>query len=253
MNEVEFYDLGQAPYQAVWDLQSAIQQRLVDEKLARRKQKLYKPGDESNDVLLFVEHPHVFTLGKSGDKAHLLKGLAELADIDAEFVEIDRGGDITYHGPGQIVGYPIFDMDRHFTDIHKYLRYLEEVVIRTCADFDIEAGRIEGLTGVWVGDEKICAMGIKCSRWVTMHGFALNVNTDLSYFDHIVPCGISNKEVTSLQEQLGKRVDEAHVKAQLLTHIEEVFDVDVAKVNSLPELDQQFSYLKHQEAKAASH
>jgi lipoyl(octanoyl) transferase len=253
MNNVEFYDLGHAPYQPVWELQAAIQQRLVDEKLARRKQKLYKPGDKSNDVLLFVEHPHVYTLGKSGDKANLLKGMAELTNIDAEFVEIDRGGDITYHGPGQIVGYPIFDMDRHFTDVHKYLRYLEEVVIRTCADFDIEAGRIEGLTGVWVGDEKICAMGIKCSRWVTMHGFALNVNVDLDYFNHIVPCGISNKEVTSLREQLGGYVDEEKVKVQLLKHIAEVFEVNIAKVDSLPELDQQFSYLKRSEIKAASH
>lgn len=253
MTEVDFYDLGQASYQPVWDLQATIQQRLVDEKLARRKQKLYKPGDESNDVLLFVEHPHVYTLGKSGDKGNLLKGLAELTDINAEFIKIDRGGDITYHGPGQIVGYPIFNMDHHFTDIHKYLRYLEEVVIRTCADFDIEAGRIEGLTGVWVGDKKICAMGIKCSRWVTMHGFALNVNVDLDYFNHIVPCGISNKEVTSLQEQLGGHIEEAKVKAQLLNHMAEVFDIRITIVNSLPELDQQFSYLKHPEVKAASH
>lgn len=253
MNKVEFYDLGHASYQPVWDLQAAIQQRLVDEKLARRKQKLYKPGDQSKDVLLFVEHPHVYTLGKSGDKAHLLKGMAELADISADFVEIDRGGDITYHGPGQIVGYPIFDMDRHFTDIHKYLRYLEEVIIRTCADFGIEAGRIDGLTGVWVADKKICAMGIKCSRWVTMHGFALNVNADLSYFQHIVPCGISNKEVTSLKEELNDHVDEAEVKAQLLHHLEQVFDVSIDKVDSLPELDQQFSYLKASEVKAAPH
>ena len=253
MNTVDFYDLGHAPYQPVWDLQSAIQQRLVDEKLARRKQKLYKPGDRSNDLLLFVEHPHVYTLGKSGDKANLLKGLAELSNIEAEFVEIDRGGDITYHGPGQIVGYPIFDMDRHFTDIHKYLRYLEEIVIRTCSDYGIKAGRIEGLTGVWVEDQKICAMGIKCSRWVTMHGFALNVNADLSYFNHIVPCGIVDKEVTSLQAQLGHTIDEAEVKERLLIHFEEVFDIEITKVRSLPELDDQFSYLTEAKAKSASH
>lgn len=254
MKTVELYDLGHADYQPVWDLQSAIQQRLVDEKLKRRKeQKLYKPGDESNDVLLFVEHPHVYTLGKSGDKANMLKGMAELANIDAQFIEIDRGGDITYHGPGQIVGYPILDLDRHFTDIHKYLRYLEEVIIKTCADYDIEAGRIEGLTGVWVGNQKICALGIRCSRWVTMHGFALNVNTDLSYFNHIVPCGITDKEVTSLQELLGHKVDESQVKEQLITHFQEVFDVSISTVDSLPELDDQFSYLKPSDTQAAPH
>jgi lipoyl(octanoyl) transferase len=254
MNTVDFYDLGRADYQPVWDLQTAIQQRLVDEKLARRKeQKLYKPGDENNDVLLFVEHPHVYTLGKSGDKANMLKGMAELANIDAEFIEIDRGGDITYHGPGQIVGYPILDLDKHFTDIHKYLRYLEEVIIRTCADYGIEADRIDGLTGVWIGDQKICAMGIRCSRWVTMHGFALNVNTDLSYFNHIVPCGITDKEVTSLQEVLGHKVDESQVKKHLITHFQDVFDVTVSKVASLPELDDQFPYLKYTESQASPH
>lgn len=253
MNTVNFYDLGHAPYRPLWDLQTAIQQRLVDEKLRRRKkQKLYKPGNESNDVLLFVEHPHVYTLGKSGDKEHLLKGVAELSNINAEFIEIDRGGDITYHGPGQIVGYPILDLGRHFTDIHKYLRYLEEVIIRTCSEYDIEAGRIEGLTGVWVREQKICAMGIRCSRWVTMHGFAFNVNTDLSYFNHIVPCGIKDKEVTSLEDLLGHRVDESQVKEHLLTHFEEVFDVSITKGDSLPELDDQFSYLNASEQKAAS-
>ncbi|MDZ7681400.1 MAG: lipoyl(octanoyl) transferase LipB [Fodinibius sp.] len=254
MNTVELYDFGLRSLPARMDLQTAIQQRLVDEKLARRKeQRLYKPGDQSNDVLLFVEHPHVYTLGKSGDKANMLKGMAELADINAEFIEIDRGGDITYHGPGQIVGYPIFDMDRHFTDIHKYLRYLEEVIIRTCAEYDIEAGRIEGLTGVWVGDQKICAMGIRCSRWVTMHGFAFNVNTNLDYFNHIVPCGIVDKDVTSLQELLGREVNPAEVKEQLCAHFQEVFDITIAEVDSLPELDDQFSYLKQSNTQAASH
>lgn len=251
MNVVETYDLGQAPYRPVWDLQTAIQQRLMDEKMARRKQKLYKPGDESNDVLLFVEHPHVYTLGKSGDSAHLLKGLKELADIDAEFIEIDRGGDITYHGPGQIVGYPILDLDRYFTDIHKYLRYLEEVIIKTCTEYGIEAGRIEGLTGVWVGDKKICAMGIRCSRWVTMHGFAFNVNTNLSYFNHIIPCGIMNKEVTSLQDILGREVNPSDVKRHLLKHFSNVFNVNIVKADSLPELDNEFSYLKKSSKAAA--
>ena len=251
MNTVDLYDLGLAPYRPVWDLQSAIQKRLIDEKRARRDQKLYKPGNGSKDVLLFVEHPHVYTLGKSGDSAHRLKGLQELNEIDAEYIEIDRGGDITYHGPGQIVGYPILDLDRYFTDIHKYLRKLEEVIIRTCAEFGIEAGRIEGLTGVWAGDEKVCAMGIRCSRWVTMHGFALNVNTDLSYFNHIVPCGISNKEVTSLQQLLGRKVDARNVKKHLLKYFSDIFEVKVQKVESLPELDDEFSYLKRSSEAAA--
>lgn len=247
MNTVEFYDLGHAPYRPVWDLQTAIQQRLVDQKLRHRKNEANSPQEKDREVLLFVEHPHVYTLGKSGDKGHLLKGIAELNDIEADFIEIDRGGDITYHGPGQIVGYPIFDMDRHFTDVHKYLRFLEEIIIRTCADYDIKAGRIEGLTGVWVDNKKICAMGIRCSRWVTMHGFAFNVNTDLSYFNHIVPCGITDKEVTSLQELLGNSVNETRVKERLLVHFEEVFDIDITKVDSLPELNDQFSYLSSAE------
>ena len=252
MNIIQLHDIGNAPYQPVWDLQAAIQQRLVDEKLKRRKKQLYKPGDESNDVLLFVEHPHVYTLGKSGDSANMLKGMAELSDIDAEYVEIDRGGDITYHGPGQIVGYPILDLDHYFTDIHKYLRYLEEIIIRTCADYDIEAGRIEGLTGVWVGEQKICAMGIKCSRWVTMHGFAFNVNTDLSYFQNIVPCGISDKEVTSLQQLLGERIDPTEVKKKLVGHFENVFEAEIVKDCRLPELEGQFSYLTDSQKKAVS-
>lgn len=250
MKTVELYDIGHAPYRPVWDLQKAIQQRLIEEKLARRKQADSSPG-QSSDVLLFVEHPHVYTLGKSGNSAHLLKGLAELTEIEAEYVEIDRGGDITYHGPGQLVGYPILDLDRHFTDVHKYLRYLEEVVIRTCADFAIEAGRIEGLTGVWVGDEKICAMGIRCSRWVTMHGFAFNVNTDLDYFNHIVPCGITDKKVTSLEKILGKEVPLTRVKEQVARHFAEVFDLQIVNGSSLPELNKQFSYLSYYADKEA--
>jgi lipoyl(octanoyl) transferase len=242
MQKVELYDLGLSPYQPVWDLQAAIQQRLIREKKARRDQ-VDPSARGSNDVLLLVEHPHVYTLGKSGDSSHLLKGMGELAGIEAEYIEIDRGGDITYHGPGQIVGYPILDLDRHFTDIHRYLRLLEEVVIQTCGEYEIEAGRIEGLTGVWVEDEKICAMGIRCSRWVTMHGFALNVNTDLSYFGHIVPCGISDKEVTSLQKILGRKVDQVEVKSHLIKHFQNVFEVNVVKGTTLPELEGDFSYL----------
>jgi len=170
--------------------------------------------------------------------------MAELRQIEAEFVKIDRGGDITYHGPGQVVGYPILDLDRHFTDIHKYLRYLEEVMIRTCGDYGIEAGRIEGLTGVWVDQAKICAMGIKCSRWVTMHGFAFNVNTQLDYFGNIVPCGISDKAVTSLEQLLGRPVEMREVKERMLVHFGEVFDVEFVKNAKLPELEAQFSYFK---------
>jgi lipoyl(octanoyl) transferase len=209
---LNIYDLGCADYRRVWDLQRRAQQLLIKQKKAKKDPKAPLPHEKPvHDMLFFVEHPHVYTLGKSGDQANLLKGMAELAQIDAEFIEIDRGGDITYHGPGQIVGYPILDLDRHFTDIHKYLRYLEEVIIRTCADFGIEAGRIDGLTGVWVGNEKICAMGIRCSRWVTMHGFALNVNTDMRYFTYINPCGLTFG-VTSIQQELEKEIQMGEVK-----------------------------------------
>lgn len=234
---IDVYDLGNAPYHTVWDLQKQAQQLLI-----RQKKETHTRTFEQNDILFFVEHPHVYTLGKSGNSAHLLKGLSELREIDAEFIEIDRGGDITYHGPGQIVGYPILDLDRYFTDIHKYLRNLEEIIIRTCVDFGITAARIDGLTGVWVGEKKICAMGIRCSRWVTMHGFALNVNTDLSYFRHIVPCGIKDKEVTSLSACIGKRVNENDVKEIIIKHFADVFDVKMNKPDSMPEHYPQFSY-----------
>ena len=252
-------DAGRTDYREMWERQREIQQALIEQKRRRSpgrspsqspdgrspgrsngqspdgqhiateshgKQTLQElPDTTLPDQLLLVEHPHVYTLGKSGDKAHLLKGLAELAAIDAEFVEIDRGGDITYHGPGQLVAYPILDLDRHFTDIHKYLRELEEVVILVCAEYGITAGRIEGLTGVWIGDQKICAFGIRSSRWVTMHGLALNVNSDLSYFGHIIPCGIEDKQVTSLQALLGREVSIAEVKEHLVRHFCERFDM----------------------------
>lgn len=238
--KVDVYDLGQTPYQSAWELQKRVQRLLIDHKKSLNNG--HSAAKEVNDVLLFVEHPHVYTLGKSGKSAHLLKGLAELSEIDAEYIEIDRGGDITYHGPGQIVGYPILDLDRHFTDIHRYLRYLEEIIIRACADFNIKAARIEGLTGVWVGNEKVCAMGIRCSRWVTMHGFALNINTDLTYFDHIVPCGINDKSVVSLSKLSGKTLDENEVKLRIVKHFEDVFNV-TAKQGLKPELNQQISYI----------
>jgi len=244
VNQIDIYDLGFADYRDVWDLQQRAQQLLIKQKKAVRELSVLSETESSvNDMLFFVEHPHVYTLGKSGDQANLLKGMAELAQIDAEFIEIDRGGDITYHGPGQIVGYPILDLDRHFTDIHKYLRTLEDVIIRTCADFDIEAGRIDGLTGVWAGNEKICAMGIRCSRWVTMHGFALNVNTDLSYFNHIVPCGISDKAVTSMQKLLDKEMDPNTVKKSIVKHLSELFEVSPKNKTLETEPELQISYL----------
>ncbi|TVQ67236.1 MAG: lipoyl(octanoyl) transferase LipB [Balneolaceae bacterium] len=221
-NVIVVSDLGEMPYRKAWDLQKKIQGRIVSEKLEIRN------GNRSEratpDHLLFVEHPHVYTLGKSGKASHLLRSRAELSEIDAEYVEIDRGGDITYHGPGQIVGYPILDLESHYRDIHRYLRSLEEVIISLCSDYGIKAGRQDGLTGVWVGDQKICAMGIRCSRWVTMHGFALNVNTDLGYFDHIVPCGIRDKTVTSLSVILGKKVDTTEVKMNLKKHFGNIFN-----------------------------
>lgn len=248
MKYIDVYDLGKTSYRPVWNLQKELQNGLITQK------RLIRDGllDEYkyNDMLLFVEHPHVYTLGKSGSSSHLLKAIEDLAQIEAEYIEIDRGGDITYHGPGQIVGYPILDLDRHFTDIHKYLRFLEEVIIRTCADFGIEAGRIDGLTGVWVGQKKICAMGIRCSRWVTMHGFAFNVNTDLTYFDHIVPCGIKDKTVTSLSDLNGDEVNPERVKNCLMKHFGEVFSVRLNPKVQKPEPEQQFSYLTSLEINA---
>lgn len=233
---IELYDLGHASYQPVWDLQKSIQQRLIDEKRAEQKGKSNRK--RLDDILLFVEHPHIYTLGKSGSEEHMLRSMMELQQLEAEFLKIDRGGDITYHGPGQIVGYPILDLDRHFTDVHRYLRYLEEIMIKVCADYGFEAHRIEGQTGVWVNNEKICAMGIRCSRWVTMHGFALNVNTDLRYFNNIVPCGIDDKSVTSLQALSGKEIDAEEVKERIIFHFEEVFEVSISKQGSLQEVEQ---------------
>ena len=233
---VDLYDLGRAPYRQTWELQARLQQQLIDEKLAERDGNL--TSARANDLLLFVEHPHVYTLGKSGNEAHLLRSEQQLKALDARFVKIDRGGDITYHGPGQLVGYPIMDLDRHFTDIHKYLRFLEEVMIRTCADYGLMAGRIDGLTGVWVDGAKICAMGIRCSRWVTMHGFAFNINTDLSYFGHIVPCGITDKPVTSLAQQLGQQLNVEEVKQRVRHHFSHVFDVAITETETHPIIDE---------------
>lgn len=219
-------DLGNKDYKEVWDYQESLFQSIFDIKSKNRKESLNIPTD---NYFLFVEHPHVYTLGKSGDISNLLLNERQLKEKNASFYKINRGGDITYHGPGQIVGYPILDLDNFFTDIHKYLRFLEEIIILTLAEYGIQASRSEGETGVWldVGTpfaRKICAMGVRASRWITMHGFALNVNANLGYFDNIIPCGIRGKGVTSLNVELGKeKVDESQVKEKLLKHFQEVF------------------------------
>jgi lipoyl(octanoyl) transferase len=186
-------------------------------------------AEKTANFLLLCQHPHVFTLGKSGKAENLLVNDEQLKQIKATYYKINRGGDITYHGPGQLVGYPILDLDNFFTDIHKYLRLLEEAIIKTCADYNIVTGRYPGYTGVWLDADqptarKICAMGVRCSRWVTMHGFAFNVNTNLDYFKHIVPCGIDDKAVTSLEQELGHKIDMEEVKKKFLVHFENIFE-----------------------------
>ena len=230
---VQYHDLQQIDYQEAWDLQESLLRVNVGLKLAAgpRAQAAQVP---TQHYLLFCEHPHVYTLGKSGSAANLLIDEATLRARGATFYHINRGGDITYHGPGQITGYPIFDLEKFRPDIHWYLRTLEDSMIRLLADYGLTGGRIEGATGVWVGlDEpvprKICAMGVRCSRWVTMHGFAFNVNTDLSYFDHIVPCGIRDKGVTSLQAELGQPLPMAEVKSRLQAHLAEAFAFQYAE------------------------
>ena len=230
---VRFADLGLWSYQRAWDFQEALFTEVVEQKSANRK----LPESEriaTRDTLLFVEHPHVYTMGKSGDLGNLLADDERLKAINAEFFRTNRGGDITYHGPGQLVGYPILDLDEYFTDIHRYLRTLEEVIIATLAEYGIQGDRSPGETGVWldVGSpfaRKICAMGVRASRWVTMHGWAFNLNTDLRYFEYIIPCGIKDKAVTSLQRELGRPVDEAEVKALVAGHFARLFEVDLAE------------------------
>ena len=235
---IEQYDLGIGSYQPTWELQRKIQEAIIGEKRAEQKGEF--KGQRKKDALLFVEHPHVYTLGKSGAEENMLRSMAELLQLKAEFVKIDRGGDITYHGPGQIVSYPILDLDRHFTDIHKYLRFLEEVLINVCSDYGFEAGRIDGLTGVWIGEKKIGALGIRSSRWVTMHGFAFNVNTDLNYFNNIVPCGIVDKEITSLQALLGREIPLNEVKEKIIQHFQDVFEVSIQPRGGWKELEDNF-------------
>nr|WP_246386664.1 lipoyl(octanoyl) transferase LipB [Rufibacter quisquiliarum] len=221
--------MGLVDYQQAWDYQEQLLKSVLEIKAGNRQ----LPPEEqqaTSNYLLLCQHPHVYTLGKSGHLEHLLLDEQGLQQKEATFYKINRGGDITYHGPGQLVAYPILDLENYFTDIHKYLRFLEEAVMLTLADFGILAGRIEGLTGVWLDFEeqenprKICAMGVKCSRWVTMHGLALNVNTDLSYFGNIVPCGISDKAVTSMALELGRNVALEEVERRLLVHFEQLFE-----------------------------
>lgn len=223
--QIVFCRMGHVPYEEAWELQRLLQQRLVENKRSADPQPL-------PHVALLVEHPPVFTLGKSGDDSNLLATEEDLKAAGATFVRIDRGGDITYHGPGQIVGYPILDLDRFYTDIHRYLRDLEEVIIRTCADFGIRANRFDKGTGVWItaeggNERKICAMGIRCSRWVTMHGFALNVAPELDHFSMIVPCGIQDRGVTSMQMELLQLVDRREVENAIVRHFAEVFVSDI--------------------------
>ena len=229
-------DLGMVDYEKAWDYQTGLFQSIIDKKLLLRE----LPEEDQiapDNYFLFCEHPHVYTLGKSGKREHLLINETELKEAGAGYYEINRGGDITYHGPGQIVGYPIFDLDNFFTDIHKYLRLLEEAIIRTLQEYSIKAGRIDGLTGVWIDYEnplnarKICAMGVKASRWVTMHGFALNVQPDLSYFKNIVPCGIDDKAVTSMALEFNQHIDTTVVKEKILSHIADLFNMQPENLN----------------------
>lgn len=230
MVEVKYKDLGLIDYQKAWDYQEELFSKTVQEKIGNRNLS-EEEQVKTDSYFLYCEHPHVYTLGKSGDPANLLVDEAGLKAIDATYYKINRGGDITYHGLGQIVGYPIFDLDNFFTDIHKYLRYLEEAIILTLKEYGIEAGRYPGYTGVWLDADddakarKICAMGIRCSRWVTMHGFAFNVNTDLDYFKNIVPCGIDDKAVTSMKLELGRELDMEEVKKVLRDKVAEVFNI----------------------------
>lgn len=228
MNKVvEIQELGYKDYKATWDYQEGLFQSVLETKIKNRRE---DTNLKTSNYLLFVEHPHVYTLGKSGDFSNLLLNEEQLAQKGATFYKINRGGDITYHGPGQIVGYPILDLENFFTDIHKYLRLLEEMIILTLAEYGLKTERSPGETGVWIDvgtpfARKICAMGVRASRWVTMHGFALNVNADLGYFDHIIPCGIRGKTVTTLNVELGvEKVDESEVKTKLLKHFLNLFE-----------------------------
>jgi lipoyl(octanoyl) transferase len=237
--EVIFRELGLQDYKTVWDYQeSLLKENVAKKSLVHSLESVDDAALIDNDsrlntthYLLFVEHPPVFTLGKSGDISNLLINENDLGQKEIEFYKTNRGGDITFHGPQQIVGYPILDLEKFTTDIGKYLRNIEEIIILTLAEYGIKGERSQGETGVWIDtaikgmERKICAIGVRCSRWVTMHGFAFNVNTDLSYFDYIVPCGIENKQVTSLEKELGRKINMEEVKDKVKRNFEKVFDV----------------------------
>jgi lipoyl(octanoyl) transferase len=226
--EIVVCHLGRVDYEPAWTLQEQMQERLISAKRA-------DPPRTLPHVLLLLEHPPVYTIGKSGDADNLLVSEEQLDAMGATFHRIGRGGDITYHGPGQLVGYPLFDLDRFFTDLGRYLRTLEEIIIRTCAEHGVTGTRVDGRTGVWVGpddsglERKICAMGVRCSRWVTMHGFAFNVTTNLDHFGHIVPCGINDRGVTSLAAEGGDGVELDTVRAPVVRHFSDLFDADVTE------------------------
>ena len=230
--QVLFKDLGLMDYKACWDFQESLFNETISQKISNRN---LEPQEqiETKNHLLFVEHPHVYTLGKSGDATHLLIDDNQLEEKQATYYKINRGGDITYHGPGQLVGYPILDLDHFFTDIHKYLRLLEETIILTLDEYGIKAGRSKGETGVWLDENnvfkarKICAMGVRCSRWVTMHGWGFNVNANLDYFSNIIPCGIQDKAVTSLNKELGQDVNMPEIKEKLKKHFSSLFECEL--------------------------
>lgn len=229
---VEFIDLGLRDYKETWDYQTELFDENIAIKIANRKEEDSNRHRITKNYLIFCEHPHVYTLGKSGSEANLLVNEAILKQQQAQYYKINRGGDITYHGPGQLVAYPIFDLESYFfTDIHKYMRALEEAIILTIGEYGLKGERVDGLTGVWLDGgssnaRKICAMGVKSSRWVTMHGLALNVDTDMNYFNNIVPCGIEDKSVTSLSKELGRKIPMDEVKEKLKINLANVFDYD---------------------------
>jgi len=235
---IQLQDLGTRDYKETWDYQEELFDGIIQRK---RKNKNEQLSLSTPNYFLFVEHPHVYTLGKSGDINNLLLTERQLDNINARYYKINRGGDITYHGYGQIVGYPILDLDNFFNDIHKYMRFLEETMIRVLAEYDLKGERSKGETGVWldVGTpfaRKICALGVRSSRWVTMHGFALNVNTNLGYFDHIIPCGIRGKAVSSLALELGREVPMEEVKTKILHHFKALFEAEFTEASTLPNL-----------------
>ena len=229
--KIKLEDLGIMDYSTAWEYQENLMKNTIEIKMKNRKSPVEQMIETPN-YFLFVEHPHVYTLGKSGDENNMLISTETLEKINASYVKTNRGGDITYHGYGQIVGYPILDLENFFTDIHRYMRNLEEVIILTMADYGLKGERSQGETGVWldVGKpfaRKICAMGVKASRWVTIHGFAFNVNTDTRYFEHIIPCGIKGKQVTSLERELGQKLNIEEVKNKIKRHFSEVFKCEL--------------------------